>query len=123
LLLLLLLLLLLVLLLLLLLLVLLALALCDLLVAPGALVHWLLLGQAGHLRRLHEQSGASVSNGLDQGEVSAPLFDTASLDVHGLLIHVVEGHELTLLHLHVKVNARRHHWEVLWQDNLQRVPR
>lgn len=104
-------------------LLLLILPLSDLLIAPGSLVHWLLLGQAWHLRRLHEQSGACVSDGLDQGEVGAPLFDTASFNMHGLLVHVGESHELTLLHLHVKVNARRHHRVVLWQDYLQRVSR
>lgn len=62
----------------------------DLLITPSVLARSLLLSHAWHRRRLHEERGAGVCDCLYQRVVSPPLFDGASLDMHRLLVHVIE---------------------------------
>ena len=98
-------------------------ALSDLLVAPGALIHGLLLCHTRRIWWLHQERGASLSNGLDQRIVSSPLLNRAGFEHHSLLVNVWQLHQSTLLHLHIKVDPWRRQWIVLRQNNLQWVSR
>ena len=96
----------------------------DGLLTPGGLSHGLLLGDAtGTARRLHKERGTRLGHGLGQSVLGAPLLDRTGLELHRLFVDVGKLHELRLLHLHVKVDARRSHRVVRRQDHLQRVSR
>ena len=58
---------------------------------------------------------------MSQGRSATPLLHCVTLNLHRLLVDISQRHELVLLHLHVKVDTRRRHRVVIWDDDLQRV--